>query len=219
MKRKKGFTLIEVMVALAIFSILSLMISAILIQSQRILIRTDKSSAIQDEIRIVLLKIQTEAEKYNEIVVNDKFGSFDGDRWQLTEGVSSARELLRFSNEGEDVAKVYAEVNEDNNHQFIEFNINKSTDEIIANTRSTLISNIEGNEVDKIKVYTEDIFNSKGEKINELITMNCSSIINGNIQNEAQYLITFTTENEGVINIDLGNENSNTESGSSDNNI
>lgn len=225
MKRKKGFTLLEVMVTLLIFSILSLMISAILIQSQKILIRTDKSSEIQNEIRNALFKIQTASKKNNEIVINDKFGYFSSNKWELINGTSSAREIVRFSNDNETIAKVYVEIYENNNHELIEFNINKLTNEIIPNSRSTLISNIEGNEVDKIKVYTEDIFNSKGEKINELVTINCLSIVNGDIQNESQYIISFTIESENEINIDLGvgnssvnNGNNNTDSGSSNNN-
>ena len=193
MKRKKGFTLLEVMVTLLIFSILSLMISSILIQSQKILVRAYKSSEIQNEVRVALLKIQTEAEKYNEIIINDKY--------KIIGGVSSARELLRFSNEGEDIAKIYVEVNEDNNHQLIEFNINELTGEIISNSRNVLISNIKGNDAEEIKIYTEDIFDSEGRKISELITINCSSIINENIENETEYIISFSKEN--IINIDF----------------
>lgn len=207
MKRKKGFTLLEVMVTLLIFSILSLMISSILIQSQKILVRAYKSSEIQNEVRVALLKIQTEAGKYNEIIVNDKFGSFNGNKWNMIDGVSSAREILRFGNDEEDIAKVYVEINENNNHQLIEFNINKLTDEIIANSRNVLISNIKGNDVDEIKIYTEDILDSESRKISELITINCSSIINENIENETEYVITLTKEN--IINIDFGIENTN----------
>ncbi|MBD7915997.1 prepilin-type N-terminal cleavage/methylation domain-containing protein [Clostridium sp. Sa3CUN1] len=225
MKRKKGFTLLELMVALLVFLILSLMISTVLIQSQKILIRTDKSSQIQNEVRNSLLKIQTASKKYNEIIINDKFGYLNGNKWELANGTSYAREILRFSNDNEDVAKVYVEIYENNNHELIEFDINKLTNEIVPNSRNTLISNIEGNEVDKIKVYTENILNSSGQKINELVTINCLSIVNGDIQSESQYIISFTIESEDEINIDLGigngninNGSSNTDDGSSNNN-
>ena len=225
MKRKKGFTLLELMVALLVFLILSLMISTVLIQSQKILIRTDKSSQIQNEVRNSLLKIQTASKKYNEIIINDKFGYLSGNKWELANGISYAREILRFSNDNEDVAKVYVEIYENNNHELIEFDINKLTNEIVPNSRNTLISNIEGNEVDKIKVYTENILNSSGQKINELVTINCLSIVNGDIQSESQYIISFTIESEDEINIDLGigngninNGSNNTDDGSSNNN-
>ena len=48
MNRKKGFTLLELMVTLCIFLILSVMISAILIQGQKILLRIDNGSIIID---------------------------------------------------------------------------------------------------------------------------------------------------------------------------
>ena len=197
MKRKKGLTLVELMVTLSIFLLLSLMISAMLIQSQKILIRTEQRSGIQNEIRTALLKMQKDSEEYDKVEVINKFGSFNGDKWETLEGETSARELLRFSNENENTAKVYSEVYENNSHRLIEFIIDKSTNQIIDNTKDTLISNIEGNDVQKIEVYTDD----------KLVTINCSSLVNVNTKNETEYVISFPKENKNEINIAFGGSN------------
>ena len=197
MKRKKGLTLVELMVTLSIFLLLSLMISAMLIQSQKILIRTEQRSGIQNEIRTALLKMQKDSEEYDKVEVTNKFASSSSNKWAIIEGESLARELLRFSNENENTAKVYAEVYENNSHQLIEFIIDKSTNQIIDNTKDTLISNIEGDDVQKIEVYTDD----------KLVTINCSSLVNVNTKNETEYVISFPKENKNEINIDFGDSN------------
>lgn len=223
MKKKKGFTLLELMVTLLILSILSLMISAILIQSQKILIRTDKSSQMQNEVRTALFKIQRESEDYNLVTVSNKYGFINNNKWEIIEGSTSSREILRFSNEDNDIAKIYVEVYENNIHKLIEFNINKTTNEIIADSTNILISNIDGTDVDKIKTYTENIYNSNNEIISELITINCSSIVKGNIKDETEYIISFSKNS--AINIDVidgssssGNSNNNTGNGNSSGN-
>lgn len=218
MIRKKGFTLLELMVTLSIFLILSVMISAILIQGQRILASIDNGAKIQDEVRTALLKIQTEAQKADEVIISDKFGSFNYNQWILSDANSSARELLRFINDGEDNAKVYVEVNENGKHQLIEFSINKLTNEIIDNSKNVLISSIEGNDANTISLDVEEISDSKGNKINELVTINCSNIINGNEVNDSEYLISFTRSRENVININIGNNNENVTESPDENN-
>lgn len=218
MIRKKGFTLLELMVTLSIFLILSVMISAILIQGQRILASIDNGAKIQDEVRTALLKIQTEAQKADEVIISDKFGSFNYNQWILSDANSSARELLRFINDGEDNAKVYVEVNENDKHQLIEFSINKLTNEIIDNSKNVLISSIEGNDANTISLDVEEISDSKGNKINELVTINCSNIINGNEVNDSEYLISFTRSRENVININIGNNNENVTESPDENN-
>lgn len=219
MIRKKGFTLLELMVTLSIFLILSVMISAILIQGQRILVSVDNGAKIQDEVRNALLKIQTEAQKADEVIISDKFGSFNYNQWILSDDNSSARELLRFINDGEDNAKVYVEINENDKHQLIEFSINKSTNEIIDNSKNILISSIEGNDANTISLDVEEISDSKGNKINELVTINCSNIIIGNELNDSEYLISFTRSRKNLININIDNNNENvTESPDENNN-
>ena len=218
MIRKKGFTLLELMVTLSIFLILSVMISAILIQGQRILASIDNGAKIQDEVRTALLKIQTEAQKADEVIISDKFGSFNYNQWILSDANSSARELLRFINDGEDNEKVYVEVNENDKHQLIEFSINKLTNEIIDNSKNILISSIEGNDANTINLDVEEISDSKGNKINELVTINCSNIINGNQVNTSEYLISFTRSRENVININMGNNNENVTESPDENN-
>lgn len=218
MIRKKGFTLLELMVTLSIFLILSVMISAILIQGQRILASIDNGAKIQDEVRTALLKIQTEAQKADEVIISDKFGSFNYNQWILSDANSSARELLRFINDGEDNAKVYVEVNENDKHQLIEFSINKLTNEIIDNSKNVLISSIEGNDANTISLDVEEISDSKGNKINELVTINCSNIINGNEVNDSEYLISFTRSRENIININIGNNNENVTESPDENN-
>ena len=130
-------------VTLSIFLILSVMINAILIQGQRILVRVDNGAKIQNEVRTALLKIQTEAQKSDEVIISDKFASFNYNQWILNDASSSARELLRLINDGEDHDKVYVEVNEDDKHQLIEFSINKLTNVVIHNSKNVLISSIE----------------------------------------------------------------------------
>lgn len=222
MKRKKGFTLLELMVTLSIFSILTLMISAMLIQSQKILVKADKSSQIQNEVRVALLKIQTEAknEDYDEIVVSDngKYG-YINNKWEITESTSSdAREILRFIDNDNNLAKVYVEVYDEKNntHELVKFIINKTTGEIKPNSRETLISNIQGTEVNKIKVSTEDIIDSNGK----LVTINCTDITSQNVENEAEYIISFATIYNEDIELDFNilNESNSTQNGDSDNN-
>lgn len=230
MKIKKGFTLLELMVTLAIFSILTLMISVMLIQSQKILVRTDESSQNQNEARIALLKIEAEAKSgdYDEVVASDKYGDFRNNKWEIIEGESSnKREILRFTNKDNDLAKVYVEVYENNKHELVEFNINKTTGEITPNSRETLISNIQGTDVNKIKVSIENIVNSSGK----LITINCTAITNENIANEAEYIISFATIDEkdsiqidlnigngNAGNVSIGNENNDSNNGDLGNN-
>lgn len=206
MKKKNAFTLLELMVTLSIFSILSLMITAMLIQSQKILARADTGSAIQNEVRTALLKIQSEAKKYDEVVINNKFGIFNGDKWEIVEGNTSARELLRFSNDEEDIAKVYVEVNEDNKHQLVEFNINKITNTIIDNSKSVLISNIDGEDANSILVHLYE-----SSKDNKLITVDCSSMITEDSINKTSYIASFSKNVDNDIDIDLPNDSSETD--------
>lgn len=224
MNRKKAFTLLELMVTLSIFLILSVMISSILIQGQRTLAKVNSGSIIQDEVRTALLKIQTEAQNSDEVIITNKFGSFNGNQWIVNGVGSSARELIRFINDGEENAKVYVEVNENNEHQLIEFSINKSTNEIIGNYKNVIISKIEGSNANTITLDVEEISDSKGNKINELVTINCSNVVNGNNLNDSDYLISFTRGRENVININVGDEGQTeaekpggNENGSSDN--
>ena len=206
-------------VTLSIFLILSVMISAILIQGQRILVRVDNGAKIQNEVRTALLKIQTEAQKSDEVIISDKFGSFNYNQWILNDASSSARELLRLINDGEDHDKVYVEVNEDDKHQLIEFSINKLTNEIIHNSKNVLISSIEGNDVNTISLDVQEISDSKGNKINKLVTINCSNIVSGSVLNESDYLISFIRGRENIININIGNGNETGDnSGNSDEN-
>lgn len=219
MNRKKAFTLLELMVTLSIFLILSVMISAILIQGQRILARVDNGAKIQNEVRTALLKIQTEAQKSDEVIISNKLGSFNYNQWILNDNNGSARELLRLINDGEDHDKVYVEVNEDDKHQLIEFSINKLTNEIIHNSKNVLISSIEGNDVNTISLDVQEISDSKGNKINELVTINCSNIVSGSVLNESDYLISFIRGRENIININVGNGNeTGNDSGNSNNN-
>lgn len=219
MKRKKGFTLLELMVTLSILLILSVMISAILIQSQRILIGVDNKSKIQDEVRTALLKIQTNAQKADEIIVNDKYAVISSNKWELSDNNTSSRELLRIINDDkENIAKVYAEVNYNDNHQLVEFDINKSTHEIINSSKNVLISKIEGEGVNTIDVKLEDVIDSNKKKINELVTINCSKIVKGNKINESDYLISFNNEGNNVINIEIGGNSGNNQGNGNNNN-
>lgn len=217
MIRKKGFTLLELMVTLSIFLILSIMISAILIQGQRILASVDRKSKTQDEVRTTFLKIQADVKKSDEIIISDKFGSFNYNQWILRDDNKSARELLRFINDGNNNAKVYVEINENDKHQLIEFSINKLTNEIIDNSKNVLISNIEGNGANTINLYVEDISDSNGNKINELVTINCSNIINNKVNN-SEYLFSFTRSKENNINININNNENITENPNENNN-
>ena len=204
-RNKKAFTLIELMVTLAIFSVVVVLISAILMQGQIILSKVNNRTIIQDEIRTALLKIQSEAQNSSEAIVNNKFGKFSNNKWLLDSTDNTARELVRFIKEGEDTSKVYVEFNDGNKHQLIEFSINKTTNEIVENSTNILINEIDGSDADSISVNVEDINDSNGNKINDLVTINCSSIVKGEDINESDYLISFINKNENVINIGIGN--------------
>lgn len=205
-RNKKAFTLIELMVTLAIFSVIAVLISAILMQGQRILSKVNNRTIIQDEIRTALLKIQSEAQNSSEAIVNNKFGKFSNNKWLLDSTDNTARELVRFIKEGEDTSKVYVEVNDGNKHQLIEFSINKTTNEIVENSTNILINEIDGSDAESISVNVEDINDSNGNKINDLVTINCSSIVKGEDINESDYLISFNSESEKEIIINIGTE-------------
>ena len=217
MRKKKGFTLLEVMVALSIFALLSLMISAMLIQSQKILAKTDNSANIQNTVRTALLKIQSEVKDYETVEVIDKYGYFNGEKWQVveeaaqsrelnsskTKSYNSARELLRFKNSAGSVAKVYVEVNEDNKHQLVEFDINETTNEIVDNSKNVLIDNISGDGVESISVTDKD---------NKLIILDCSSMITEEGVNKSNYIATFAkkiSKNINLPNTGSGSDESN----------
>ena len=212
MRKKKAFTLLEVMVALSIFSVLSLMITAMLIQSQKILAKTDNSANTQNVVRTALLKIQNESKNYNEVVVTNKFGYFNENKWNVIEentqsrelkrsaSSSSARELLRFTNSENEIAKVYVEVNENNKHQLVEFNINKSTNEIVDNSKNVLIDNIIGEGVESISVTDKD---------NKLIILDCSSMITEEGVNKTNYVASFTKKIDNNTNLSIGSSDGN----------
>ena len=113
------------------------MISAILIQGQRILVSVDNGAKIQNEVRTALLKIQTEAQKADEVIISNKFGVFYGNKWILSDSSNSARELLRVINNEDDNVRVYVEVNDGDKHQLVEFIIDELTNEMV-NMMSTM---------------------------------------------------------------------------------
>ena len=74
---KRGFTLVELMAVIAVFSILAMMIGPMMMQAKRIFNKTDNRAGIQDEFRTAIMNIEKEVQANydNEIIVfenNDK---------------------------------------------------------------------------------------------------------------------------------------------------
>lgn len=207
MRYKKGFTLIELMVSLFIFSLISVLIGAILLQGQKLLINTDTSSQIQNEIRTSLLKIQNDTKEFDKIEVTDTNAYFDGDKWIQGSNSGNGRELLRCSNENEELVRIYAEVIEGNKHQLIEFDINRNDNKIIENSKNVLIDKINGDTPNVVLINSSELKNSEDKKINELITINLSNIVKGNKINENEYIISLLSSNDKSFDINSDKDN------------
>lgn len=75
MKKKKGFTLIELMAVISILSILLLILGTIFIQSQKLLSKISIQNNEQDDVRNTILQIETLASNAEEIIVSNSVDS------------------------------------------------------------------------------------------------------------------------------------------------
>ena len=71
MKKKNGFTLIELMAVLSILAILLLILGVTFIQSQKLLNKISIQNNEQDDVRNAILQIETLANNAEEIIVSN----------------------------------------------------------------------------------------------------------------------------------------------------
>ena len=206
MKKKRAFTLLELMVTISILSIVLSLAMVMLIQSKKILVKTSNRDIIQNEIRTTLLNIQNEAYNRSNVVVTDRYGRVESETWIIDDITIDNRELLRIFNKDTNRSKVYVESIENGNHQLIEFDIDNDTNEIISNTKKVLIEDIYGNNTDTILIKEEGSY----------VTINCSNVINDSEINELDYIITININSNIILDKEIG-ENNGSESGNDEN--
>ena len=189
MKNKKGFTLIELMVTISITLLVITMVGTVFVQGYTILNRTDNKSAIQDEVRNAIMRIESEASKTNKIKVRN---SDSINRYNNKE----AKELLYLEKIDERV--VYLEVVEDstnNINQLIEVKLNN--DESFKEEK-ILLSTIQGDSVNK--------FSLTSTIEGKIININFNRIIKGNQISGENYIVTLNTEELKDIELDFGGD-------------
>lgn len=185
MKRKNGFTLIELMVTMAIFLIASSIISSILVQGYKIMNRTNNKLAIQDEVRNVIMNIEASAVNAKEIKIRttDAITNYNG---------KEANEILFIKKDTENI--VYIEVvTSENFNSLIELKLNTGG---TIKSEKILLNNIQASDSNRfaLQCYEEgNVFN-----------INFIGIVNGSQISGQEYVLTISKENaqDIIINMD-----------------
>lgn len=186
--KKRGFTLIEVMTTLLIFSVALLLLISNLFQYESIIKKIQSRNIIQNEVRNMILSLQKELNNENEIIVNNSYGTFKDDKWLLDNTNNMARELLRVIKSDKKISTIYVEINIKANHKFIKFDIDDNNN-IVKDSIKILINKINGNDSNAITIFENDNF----------ITINCTKVVNSNDINELDYLTTIKKKKEILI--------------------
>ena len=186
--KKRGFTLIEVMTALSIFSVALLLLISNLFQYESIIKKIQSRNIIQNEVRNMILSLQKELNNENKIIVNNSYGIFKDDKWLLDNSNNMARELLRVIKSDKKISTIYVEINIKANHKFIKFDIDDNNN-IVKDSIKILINKINGNDSNAITIFENDNF----------ITINCTKVVNSNDINELDYLTTINKKKEILI--------------------
>ena len=191
MKKKNGFTLIELMVTLSITVLVTTMVGSVFIQGYKILNRTDNKSAIQDEVRNAIMKIEGEALTASKIKIRttDAINSYNS---------KSAKELLYLDKVDEKI--VYLEVVEDsanNTNKFVEVKLNNDN---TFKEEKILINTIKGN------VASNFALNSNIE--DKVVNINFNNVIKENQSSGENYIVTLNLNVASDIEIEFGDESS-----------
>lgn len=186
--KKRGFTLIEVMTTLLIFSVALLLLISNLFQYESIIKKIQSRNIIQNEVRNMILSLQKELNNENKIIVNNSYGTFKDDKWLLDNTNNMARELLRVIKSDKKISTIYVEINIKANHKFIKFDIDDNNN-IVKDSIKILINKINGNDSNAITIFENDNF----------ITINCTKVVNSNDINELDYLTTIKKKKEILI--------------------
>lgn len=186
--KKRGFTLIEVMTTLLIFSVALLLLISNLFQYESIIKKIQSRNIIQNEVRNMILSLQKELNNENKIIVNNSYGTFKDDKWLLDNTNNMARELLRVIKSDKKISTIYVEINIKANHKFIKFDIDDNNN-IVKDSIKILINKINGNDSNAITIFENDNF----------ITINCTKVVNSNDINELDYLTTINKKKEILI--------------------
>ena len=184
MKRKKGFTLIELMVTLSISLIVMTMIGAIFIQGYTIMNITNNKSAIQDEIRNAIMNIETQVLNSENIKIrtSDAITTYNG---------KDAREILYVKNETEYI--VYLEVIESDRANYL-VEVVLGLDNSIKSEK-ILLNNIKADANNRFTLQVSDT--------DKVININFKDVFRGNQLSGEDYILTIPKERNKDITVDL----------------
>ena len=184
MKRKKGFTLIELMVTLSISLIVMTMIGAIFIQGYTIMNITNNKSAIQDEIRNAIMNIETQVLNSENIKIrtSDAITTYNG---------KDAREILYVKNETEYI--VYLEVIESDRANYL-VEVVLGLDNSIKSEK-ILLNNIKADANNRFTLQVSDT--------DKVININFKDVFRGNQLSGEDYILTIPKERNKDIIVDL----------------
>lgn len=218
-RKKKAFTLIELMATLTIFSIAMIIVSAVLIQGQNLLNKINNRSAIQNEIRTAMTIIESEVNSADEILLEKGMWYLNQGEWifntsniNLSESGESAigKELVRFIDKYSNIIKVYIEENDGSGkNRLIELQFNDTNNSYVVvneNDSRVLIKDIKSNSPYEylIKIKNQNNSNSSG---NNLILLSFEDIINETEGVRYDYFVTLSNEKNNDIEIDINNNN------------
>ena len=184
MKKKNGFTLIELMAVLSILAILLLILGVTFIQSQKLLNKISIQNNEQDDVRNAILQIETLANNAEEIIVSN---SVD---------YSLERKLL-ISIVKNNIEYKIIEKKAENSHQLIITDSNES--------EKTLLDNIDKDQ------NTYDGFALNAEKDNtngDLITINFKNIRENMDKN---YSLNILKNEDSIISVGKDDEDESNE--------
>lgn len=183
MKRKNGFTLIELMVTMAISLIAISIISSILIQGYKIMNKSNNKAAIQDEVRNAIMNIEASAINAKEIKIRttDAITNYNG---------KEANEILFIKKDSENIAYIETVMN-DNFNTLIEVKLN--ADETIKSEK-ILLNNI---------ISDSSKFSLHSSDDGKVVNLNFEGVSRGNEISGENYILTLSKESNKEIIVDF----------------
>lgn len=179
MKKKKGFTLIELMAVLSILAILLLILGTTFIQSQKLLNKISIQNNEQDDVRNVILQIETLANNAEEIIVSNSVDS-------------SLKKKLLISIVKNNIEYKIIERKAESSHELIIIDSNGNEKKLLDN-------------IDKAQSTTDGFaLNAEKDNINgNLITINFKNIRENMDKN---YSLNILKTEDSIISVEKDNE-------------
>lgn len=181
MKAKRGFTLIELMATIAVITIALTLIGITFIQGYKILNKTENKVVIQDEVRNVIMKMELEASKSNEIKIRTigQITTFDG---------KDANEVVYLAKENENIAYLEVVIDEaSETNKFVEAIYEK--DGALKQSK-ILINNIKWPESEK--------FALRSTKNGNLVNINFLGVSKGKEISDDKYIVTLSNKSKDI---------------------